>query len=258
MPEPILYRIRLPSPVPEMLRCQTEMLDAGMPMRVIFNMHWFFVLYFITCMFFVKNQYWQKRPNISLEAGHFLLSQLPRGQFSRERKSSPTITTASQVKMQNKTKITKMESPTSYRDNFLHFSHNSYHNFEIVGIWSGPHCKKLGVNSLVSLSHSFCTFIFLSQYIHSYNHSIISFAEAHPHIFTAAGSVGGTSLGCRVENRTRACLAASQRTTIWPTLHSSLSYVAPSLSFAALWSELSCILSELLCTLSELRCTLSD
>jgi hypothetical protein len=38
-------------------------------------------------------------------------------------------------------------------------------------------------------------FIFLLQYIHSYNHSLITFAEAHFHIFTAAGSVGGTTWG---------------------------------------------------------------
>jgi len=55
-------------------------------------------------------------------------------------------------------------------------------------------------------------FLFLLQYIHSYNHSLITFAEALLHIFIAAGSVGGTSLGCRAEIRTRACLTASQRT----------------------------------------------
>jgi hypothetical protein len=56
-------------------------------------------------------------------------------------------------------------------------------------------------------------FICLLQYIHSYNHSRITIAEALLHIFIAAGSVGGTSLGCRDEIRTRACLTASQRTT---------------------------------------------
>jgi hypothetical protein len=43
-------------------------------------------------------------------------------------------------------------------------------------------------------------FIFLLQYIHSYNHSLITFAEALFHIFTAAGSVGGISLGCQDSN----------------------------------------------------------
>ncbi len=47
--------------------------------------------------------------------------------------------------------------------------------------------------------------IFLLQYnIYSYNHSLITFAEALLHIFIAAGSVGWTSLGCRAEIRTRA------------------------------------------------------
>ena len=90
-------------------------------------------------------------------------------------------------------------------------------------------------------------FIFLLHYIHSYNHSLITFAEALLHIFIAAGSVGGTSLGCRDEIRTRACLTASQRTTIWATLHPSvlcctlLNYAAP------FWAMLHP---------SELRCTL--
>jgi hypothetical protein len=37
-------------------------------------------------------------------------------------------------------------------------------------------------------------FIFLLQYIHSYNHSLITFAEALLHIFIAAGSVHGRNL----------------------------------------------------------------
>jgi hypothetical protein len=64
----------------------------------------------------------------------------------------------------------------------------------------------------------FVYFIFLLQYIHSYNHSLITFVEALLHVFIAAGSVGGTSLGCRAEIRTRACLTASQRTTNWAAL----------------------------------------
>jgi hypothetical protein len=37
--------------------------------------------------------------------------------------------------------------------------------------------------------------------------------------FETVGSVGGTSLGCRAEIRTRACLTASQRTTNGDALH---------------------------------------
>jgi hypothetical protein len=39
------------------------------------------------------------------------------------------------------------------------------------------------------------------------------FAAAHLRIFNSAGSVGGTSMDCRVEIRSRACLAGSQLTT---------------------------------------------
>ncbi len=63
---------------------------------------------------------------------------------------------------------------------------------------------------LMALCHSFCIFIFLLQCIHSYNHSLIKFAEALLHIFTPAGSVGETSLGCRAEIRTRARLTAKK------------------------------------------------
>jgi hypothetical protein len=61
----------------------------------------------------------------------------------------------------------------------------------------------------------FCIFYFsvTTHRVHSYKNSLITFAEALLHIFMAAGSVGGTSLGCRAEIRTRACLTASQRTT---------------------------------------------
>ncbi len=61
-----------------------------------------------------------------------------------------------------------------------------------------------------------------SQYVTIYNsnnHSLITFAEVLLHFFIAAGSVCGTSLGCRAEIRTRTCLTASQRTTNWAALH---------------------------------------
>jgi hypothetical protein len=70
---------------------------------------------------------------------------------------------------------------------------------------------------LVAVCHSFCIFIFFLQYLYSYNHSFITFAEVHLHIFTAAGSVestDGTSMVCREEIRTPACLTASLCTTI--------------------------------------------
>ncbi len=69
-----------------------------------------------------------------------------------------------------------------------------------------------GINIKVWWPHAtlFVFFIFLLQYIHSYNYSRITIAEALLHIFIiAAGSVGGTFLGCRAEIRTRACLTAS-------------------------------------------------
>ncbi len=75
--------------------------------------------------------------------------------------------------------------------------------------------------------------------------------KAHLHVFTAVGSVGGTSMGCRAEIRTRACLTASLPTeprcsmTNGATLHPyQLSHIAP-------WQ------TELRCTLpTEPRCTL--
>ncbi len=57
------------------------------------------------------------------------------------------------------------------------------------------------------------------MYIHSYNHVFRAFTEARLHIYTAVGSVGGTFRGCRAEIRTRVCLIASQRTTVWAMLH---------------------------------------
>ncbi len=61
--------------------------------------------------------------------------------------------------------------------------------------------------------------------VHSYNHSFITFALLH--IFIAAGSVGGTSLGCRARFE-----------------------LGPAIQHA------SALTSELRCTLSKLRCTL--
>ncbi len=43
-------------------------------------------------------------------------------------------------------------------------------------------------------------FIFLLQYVHSYNHSLITFAEALLHFFIAAGSVGEPPWGAEPRN----------------------------------------------------------
>jgi hypothetical protein len=80
------------------------------------------------------------------------------------------------------------------------------------------------------------------QYVHSYNHSFITFAEAHLHIFTAAGSEGGVCIGCRAKIRTLAGLPyklQSQRTTIWAALHTVWAALHPN--WAALhpiWASL--------------------
>ncbi len=88
---------------------------------------------------------------------------------------------------------------------------------------------------LVAGCHSFCLFfIFFSlTYIHSFNHSHsihLSFAirwglSPFPHRLYAQW--GNTSLWCRAENRTRACLTASRRATNWATPHHQLSHAAP-------------------------------
>ncbi len=64
-------------------------------------------------------------------------------------------------------------------------------------------------------------FAFLLQYIYSYNHSLITFAEALLHIFIAADSVGWTSLGCRAEIRTR----ANSWNIPYPFSHSPLFFI---------------------------------
>ncbi len=74
--------------------------------------------------------------------------------------------------------------------------------------------------------HSFCLF-FIFYNIHTYIHRITflqyiypsPFAEASLHFFIACLLSGGTSLWCRAENRTRACLTARRRATNWATPH---------------------------------------
>ncbi len=59
-----------------------------------------------------------------------------------------------------------------------------------------------GFGGLMRLFLYIC--IIMLQYKHSYNHSLITYAEALLYIFIAAGSVHGqTSLGCQAEIRTR-------------------------------------------------------
>ncbi len=79
---------------------------------------------------------------------------------------------------------------------------------------------------LVAWCHSFCLF-FIFYNILTYIHTITfiqdiypsPFAEASLHFFIACLLSGGTSLWCRAENQTRACLTASRRATNWATPH---------------------------------------
>ncbi len=64
-----------------------------------------------------------------------------------------------------------------------------------------------------------------------------------------------TSMGCRVENQTRACLTARWRTTNWATPHPNCSTPHPTEPRRTL-TELCHILTKLCCTLTELRRTL--
>ncbi len=70
--------------------------------------------------------------------------------------------------------------------------------------------------------HSFCLFSNFITYIHSFNHN--TFIRRHslslsPFLHRFVSSVGKTSLWCRAENRTRACLTASRRVANWATPH---------------------------------------
>ncbi len=95
----------------------------------------------------------------------------------------------------------------------------------------------------------FCLFWYIQSFHHIYSvHSAVAIRRgSSPSPSSLVRSVGKTSLGCRAENRTRARLTASGRTTNWATPHHtelrrtltelyaapSLSYAAPSLSYAA-------------------------
>jgi hypothetical protein len=132
-------------------------------------------------------------------------------------------------------------------------------------------CKPLSLfihkGLVAALYHIYFFFI----YIHSYINSFVTFAEAPFHIFTAAGSVGGTPLGVQAQIRTRAFSTAlchmSYATShlMWAT------YAAPFMSNAAPfrlhWTryelrctlyEIRCIMYEINCTVYELRCILYE
>jgi hypothetical protein len=119
-------------------------------------------------------------------------------------------------------------------------------------------CKPLSLlihKGLVAL----CPHIFIF-----YINSFVTFAEAHFHIFTAAGSVGETSMGCMQSrywnsglpySKTALCSALRP---VWATPHLMWATYAAPFMINASPMELRCTLSELRCTLCELRCTLSE
>ncbi len=78
-------------------------------------------------------------------------------------------------------------------------------------------------NGLVAECHSFCLFsYFFITYKHSFNHNtFIRLHSLKPLSISSSlvCSVGKTSLWCRAENRTRACLRASQHAANWATPH---------------------------------------
>ncbi len=89
--------------------------------------------------------------------------------------------------------------------------------------------------------HSFCL-IFIFYNIHTFIHSNSYNTFIHRHSpgplsnsSSLVSSVGQTTLWCRAENRTQACLPASRRATNWATPHHTeprrtiLSHAAPKL-----------------------------
>ncbi len=79
--------------------------------------------------------------------------------------------------------------------------------------------------------HSFLfIFIFFIKYIHSFNHNTFIRRHSLKPLSVSSSlvcSVGKTSLWCRAENRTRACLTASRRAANWTTPHHKLNHAAP-------------------------------
>jgi hypothetical protein len=94
--------------------------------------------------------------------------------------------------------------------------------------------------------HDFCLFVYFIVHTFIPSHSYSSHSPKFLSIFSSlVSSVGKTSLGCRAENQTRACLTASRRTTNWANPHPF--WATPNLT------ELRRTLTELRITLSELR-----
>ncbi len=88
-------------------------------------------------------------------------------------------------------------------------------------IWEQPWVWSLYIKKMFGGMMPLFLFIFLIFYnthTYRYNHTITfihyiypsPFAEASLHFFIACLLSGGTSLWCRAENRTRACLTASR------------------------------------------------
>ncbi len=105
-----------------------------------------------------------------------------------------------------------------------HWLHESYDRFSFGPIDVGPKIQDLSrgpvflifFKGLVAVCHSFCLFfIFYNiQYIQSSNNTHTIHSPRPLSISSSlVSSVGQTSLWCRAENRTRACLPASRRAT---------------------------------------------
>jgi hypothetical protein len=80
------------------------------------------------------------------------------------------------------------------------------------------------IKGLVAWCHSFCLFGYFIVHTFIPSHSYCTFIRHHSPKFLSifsslVSSVGKTSLGCRAEIQTGACLTASRLTTNWATPH---------------------------------------
>ncbi len=89
----------------------------------------------------------------------------------------------------------------------------------------------------MALCHFFWYLLFLTiiHTVQSYIHSSFTIRRGLSSCILIASSLSKrrTSIGCRAENWTRACLTASRRTTNWATPNPQLNHAAPKLSHAA-------------------------
>ncbi len=109
--------------------------------------------------------------------------------------------------------IAKLKQPLSVLNPFIFisgFSCPSCIQASLSNVWWHDATLFVYFSYFITYIHTF-TFI---QYIYP-----SPFAEASLHFFIACLLSWGTSLWCRAENRTRACLAASRRATNWATPH---------------------------------------